>query len=327
MKFGLSGRGGGVESAGISDLGAFAQLAERLGYDSMWINEEHFRPPGMDDLRVCVSPIVLAAFLAGQTTRLRFGFSVLLLPLHQPLRLAEEIATLDALSGGRVDFGISRANNERYVAAFAFDPAENTRAFRDGLDFILRCWTQPSVSIGNAEYTIEPRPIQRPHPPVYIGAYSEESVRWTGHSGHTLLQTGIQSLARIRTNLRMYAEEGGNVRAVPVGRFIYVGDSDAAARREAWPVVAQLTNRLRSIGIHRRGNIIDEADLDPEQFYHEVAIIGGPEACAERVAELREHLGVDSVNLLASFFSYLPADLLRLSLERFAAEIMPRFRD
>lgn len=326
MEFGLSGCGGGLEPAGHDRLHALAQLADGLGYTALWINEEHFQRSDITGRgRRCLSPVVLAAMLAGQTQRIRLGFSVLLLPLHQPLRLAEEIATLDVLSGGRVDFGISRGTNQRYAAAFGAAGLDQTEAFRDGLSFILRCWSEGPVVIGSQEFDVVPKPLQRPHPPVYIGAYSEESVRWAGASGHALIQHGIQSLSSVREALRCFIDAGGDVSSVPIGRFVYVGETDEEARRVAWPVVCQLTDRLRTIGIHRRGRIISEPELDPERFYREVAIIGSPATCIDRIAALRDELGMRYLNCLAGFFGILPEADLRRSLELFAREVMVEF--
>jgi alkanesulfonate monooxygenase SsuD/methylene tetrahydromethanopterin reductase-like flavin-dependent oxidoreductase (luciferase family) len=160
---------------------------------------------------------------------------------------------------------------------------------------------------------------------VYIGGYSEESVRWAGAGGHHLIQHGIQSLATVRDNLRLFAESGGDVSQVPVGRFVHVGETDSSARAESWPVVCGLTERLRTIGIHRRGLIISEAELDPERFYREVAIVGSPTTCAERIAELRGDLGIRYVNLLPAFFGLMPPHLERASLLRFSEHVMPTF--
>lgn len=326
MQFGLSGCSGGFEATSLTRLADVARLAEDWGFTALWLNEEHFQnrtsPQGVP--RLCLSPLVLAAYLAARTHRIRLGFSVLLLPLHQPLRLAEEIASLDALSNGRVDFGVSRAGNQRYLQAFGDMTQDQTESFRTALEFILRCWTEDSVSLGNEVYTVEPKPVQRPHPPVYIGAYTDASVSWAAQLGHTLIQHGIQSYANVRRCLNTFEQEGGARAKVPVGRFVYVGEDDDAARRDAWPVICQHTALLRQIGIAQRGNIVSEDELEPERFYHEVAIIGSPETCARRIATLRDDLGIRYLNVLASFFGFLPEPRLLQSLALFATEVMPK---
>ncbi len=129
MRFDLSGCGAGLDESAKSllDLGP---LAESLGYDGLWINEEHFGQGS----RTCLSPILLATALAMRTHKIRIGFSVLVLPLFEPIRLAEEIATLDVLSEGRVDLGISRGNTSRYFEAWGLDYEDRSAAF----DFRLR---------------------------------------------------------------------------------------------------------------------------------------------------------------------------------------------
>ena len=112
MRFDLSGCGAGLDEA-ATDVFRLGRLAESLGHDGLWINEEHFGQGS----RVCLSPILLATALAIQTRTIRIGYSVLVLPLYEPIRLAEEIATLDVLSGGRVDLGVSRGYTSRYFEA------------------------------------------------------------------------------------------------------------------------------------------------------------------------------------------------------------------
>ncbi len=328
MRFGLSGCSGGLESAPPANLLALAAQAEAWGFASLWLNEEHFQTPAAGDGRLCFSPVILATAIAARTTRIRVGFSVLLLPLHHPLRLAEEIATLDVLSGGRVDFGISRGGNGRYFAAYGLDPEQRTAQFRDTLAFILRCWTDDTVTVGDGDerYAVQPKPIQRPHPPVYIGGYSDDSIQWAAQTGHSLILHGIQSVASLRRCLDIFHAAGGDVGQVPTGRFVYVGESDEVARREAWPTVVALTTRLKRIGISRSGLVMAAEDLEPERFFREMAIIGGPETVTARIGELRDTLGVRYLNLLPAFFGYLPEALLEHSLALFSEAVMPQFR-
>ena len=325
MQFGLSGSLGGLEAHNHRATLERAREVERLGFAGMWFNEEHFSRPGAPHERRILSPVVLAMAIAAATTRLRVGFSVLLVPLHHPLRLAEEIATLDVLSGGRVDLGISRANSERYGAAFGYDK-QTGPTLEQCLDTMIGYWAGKPLIIGEDDYTVSPAPTQQPHPPVYVGAYSESTIEWAARRGYSTIQHGIQSPASLHRCLTSYAGHGGDVARVPVGRFCYVGESDAQARKDIWPIAVQQAERLHDVGIWRRGDqVMTEADLEPERFYHETAIIGGPDTVAERIADLRDEYGVRYVNLLSSFFGLMPEHLLTGSLELFAREVMPRF--
>lgn len=323
MRFGLSGSLGGLEAHGANAVVQQAKLVERLGFDCLWFNEEHFTDPDSQRGRRVLSPIVLAAAVAAATTTLRVGFSVLLVPLHHPLRLAEEIATLDVLSGGRVNFGISRANSQRYRIPFGYDESRDP-GLEECLDQILGYWSGKSIVVDGVSYTVSPLPLQQPHPPIYVGAYNPQTLTWAAGRGYPIIQHGIQAPASLHRCLTTYAGHGGDLAAVPVGRFCYVGESDRQARKDAWPVVVQQAQRLHKIALRRGELVITEEDLQPERFYHETAIIGGPETVAGRIAELRDRYGLRRINLLPSFFGYLPTELLGGSLELFATQVMPR---
>jgi hypothetical protein len=169
MRFGLSGTFGGLEAHGADAVLARARRVERLGFDCMWFNEEHFGQPDARHGRRVLSPIVLAAAVAAATTSLRVGFSVLLVPLHHPLRLAEEIATLDVLSAGRVNFGVSRANNDRYRIPFGYDEHRDP-GLQQCLERIIGYWSGTPIVVDDVSYTLAPAPVQQPHPPIYVGA-------------------------------------------------------------------------------------------------------------------------------------------------------------
>ncbi|CAI9084564.1 luciferase [Candidatus Methylacidiphilum fumarolicum] len=328
MEIGLSGCGGGLESEGeVRDWLVLAEEVESLGFSSLWINEEHFQSRAHTGAaRNCVDPMVLAGALAAKTSRLRIGFSALLLPLHHPIRMAEAIATLDRISGGRIDFGISRGGNQRYFDAFGVDPARADEAFITSLRQILDCWREEPLSLGANSYCILPKPVQRPHPPIYIATYHKERARWAAEQGFYLIQHGIQSPTHLATILSAYRSGGGRPEQVPVGRFLYVSNDDRSAYRELFPVIEELTAFLRKIGITKRG-VLTEEELIPERFYQEIVIAGGPATCAEHLRSMRELYGIRRVNGLCSFFGFLPRDLLFRSLTLIAREVLPLLRE
>ncbi len=325
FSFGLSGCGGGLESGRDRNLLALAERAEALGFQSIWINEEHFQGgTNPREGRTCLSPQILAAAMVARTRSIRIGFSVLVLPLHQPLRLAEEIATLDVLSGGRIDLGVSRGANPKYAAAFGFSPEETPGRFDTCLDTMLQAWRDPEITIGGETYAVAPKPVQSPHPPIYMGTYTPATAAWSARRGYRLICHGISSMATLRPVILAYAGAGGDVSTLPLGRFIYVGDSDEAARREIWPIILDLTRRLRDNGLHRRPNIITLNELDPEVFLDTMVIWGSPDTCAARIATICDEFGIRHVNALSAFFGHLPEPLLLRSLELMATEVRPR---
>ncbi|WP_120188528.1 LLM class flavin-dependent oxidoreductase [Ammoniphilus oxalaticus] len=257
---------------------------------------------------------------------MRIGFSALIVPLHQPLRLAEEVATLDQISGGRVNFGISRGHGGNYFECFGIDAAQRTQLFRDNLSEILNYWKNGTIQMGETELGFSPRPVQLSGPPIYVAAYSDESVKWVAESGYHLLLHGIQSIDSLRRCLHIYKQSGGAVDSVPVGRFVYVGENDEQAREEIWPTLLDISAVFKRIRTERFAQINSEQDIEPEGLLRQLAIIGGPETRAMKIAQLREELGIQHLNLLPSFFGLLPGRLLEQSLVRFSQEVMPRLK-
>lgn len=325
MVFGLSGAAAGFESCAPAQWPALARRAERQGFHSLWLNEEHFQTrQKRQGGRHVLSPLVVAAAMAARTRTIRLGFSLLLLPLHQPIRLAEELASLDCLSRGRVDFGVSRGGSERYLQAFGVNNLAAREQFPAALQQVLDCWAEHPLLLDGAAIDVQPKPVQQPHPPIYIGTYSEDMSRWAGTAGHRLIIHGIQSAAHARDNLRWFAEAGGDPAQVPFGRFTYVAESDEKARRELLPVLPRLLEKLRGVGQSQRAQgVIDMANLEPELFIKHMVVAGSPATCIERIAELRDSLGIRHFNLLPAFFGYLPPAILQRSLNLFAKEVIP----
>lgn len=319
MRFDLSGCGAGLDESARSllDLGP---LAERLGYDGLWINEEHFGQGS----RVCLSPILLATALAMRTSTIRIGFSVLVLPLFEPVRLAEEIATLDVLSEGRVDLGVSRGNTSRYFEAWGLDYQDRAAAFDACFERLIRYWTEPRVEVGSRTESIEPKCVQRPHPPIYVATYREEAAAWVGERGFSLFQGSQQSVESIRCCIAAFKDAGGDAAQVPIGRFIVVGETDEAARQAARPAAERLTANYRRGGDQLRRRILTEDDLDAERFVNEVAIVGGPDTVAERIVALHRELGFGGFQLVTGFLGNLPQEHVVRTLKLFAAEVRPR---
>src|SRR5438128_9787730 len=150
--------------------------AESLGYHSVWIAEHHF-----SDYGLCPAPPVLASFVAARTATLRLGMGVSLLPLHHPVDLAEQLATLDIVTGGRLDVGIGRGGTLQDYQTFRSERADARLRIEEGIALMQQCWTGTPFDFKRQFHSAErlhvrPRPVQRPHPPLFIAATSEDSV-------------------------------------------------------------------------------------------------------------------------------------------------------
>src|SRR5215472_4003989 len=178
-----------------------ADQAETLGFDSIWLAERHFSPPGSAALVPSIgsAPLLLATAIAMRTSRLRIGTAVLLLPLGHPVRLAEEVATLDNMSQGRLDLGIGRSSFPRSYEGYNVPYEESRTRFREYLEVMRLAWTQERFTYTGTFYTCQdlaliPKPYQQPHPPLYHAATTRETFAAIGTLGLPLL-VGVASMA------------------------------------------------------------------------------------------------------------------------------------
>jgi alkanesulfonate monooxygenase SsuD/methylene tetrahydromethanopterin reductase-like flavin-dependent oxidoreductase (luciferase family) len=171
----------------IADIVAEAILAEKLGFHSAWIGEHHFSSLGVNS-----APELVLTYVAAKTQRLRLAPAVNVLPLHHPIRVAEQWATLDLLSGGRVDFAAGRGYDRREYAPFGVDFETNAAAFAEGLEIVQRLWeSDRPISHRGARYTFEdiwitPKPLQRPMP-IYVASFSRPSIELAARLGASLV--------------------------------------------------------------------------------------------------------------------------------------------
>lgn len=322
MRFGLPGGRGAVEPDSPVTMLELVRTAEALGYDCLWLGEEHFSAAAGAVRRCPRSVLVLAGAIAAVTSRIRIGFTPLFPSLHDPIRLAEELATLDRLSGGRVNFGIGWPH-QSYIEAFGrgSDPATVDQT----VAAIIAFWGRQPLSLSTGTFMVEPAPLQQPHPPIYVLSPNKQTSDWAASRGYAIILSAFQPDAVIGRDLRAFADSGGDVANSPVARFCLVAESDAAARAVAWPLVVALCERLRGGGLAAQAyRVSQEADLDPEHFYQETAIIGGPETVARRVASLRDGHGVRYINLRPSFWGTCPLPSQQTTVELFATEVVPR---
>lgn len=167
----------------VLDIREQAILADRLGYHSAWIGEHHF-----DRLGVNSRPDILLASIIPETTRIRFAPAVNVLPLHHPIHVAECWATLDLLSGGRVDFATGRGYDQAEYAPFGADFMKSAEMFEEGIDVLLKAWTEPGFWSHHGTWyqiddmAITPKPVQNPIP-FYVASFSETSIKIAAKRG------------------------------------------------------------------------------------------------------------------------------------------------
>ena len=224
-----------------------AAYVEELGFDSVWLAEHHFHSFG----GTLSSPPVIGAAIAQRTRRIRIGTAVTLLPYHNPLRIAEDYATLDCLSGGRVEFGIGHGFIKWESLTFGTPLDELRDRFKENLEIILKSWTQPNFTYKGRHYRYDnvellPRPAQKPHPTVWMGATSTaESFEFAGRSGFHLMLIPflheideLGSMVAIYLSARRAAGLDPSTARVIAMYHIYVGENSKQALATAEPALA-----------------------------------------------------------------------------------------
>ena len=198
------------------------EIMDRGGFDAVWLAEHHFTT-----FSVCPSVHMLGTLAAARTKRLRIGTAVSLAALYHPLRLAEEVALLDMLSGGRVNWGAGRGFAHSEFNAFGIPPAESTERFHEAVDIVLKAWTQEKLTFAGKHFRFDdvevlPKPLQAPHPPVWMAATSEAAVDWAASRGFSILMDPHASMADLGAKRRRYGER---MAAVDVQRLLLSGQS------------------------------------------------------------------------------------------------------
>ena len=215
MKFGLFGgpqtQIGGIvpgKALGYLEYGKYVVEAEHLGYSSAWLFEHHFSGFGQPS-----SSLNLLCYLAGITNKIRLGSAVVVVPWHNPILLAEQIGTLDVLSNGRYDFGVGRGYRYNEFHGFGIDIQDAGAIYSESMDIILRAWHEKerwSYKSERWEFNniiVEPTPLQKPHPPLWQGAGSPESIRRAAQQGYSLLLDQILSFEEVGEKIAVYREE------------------------------------------------------------------------------------------------------------------------
>ena len=316
--------------------------AEAYGFHSVWFAEHHFHNYGGH----IPSVPVLGAAVAQRTKKLRIGSGIVLLPLQDPVRVAEEYALLDCLSGGRLEFGIGRGFQKMEYDAFERSMADSRVLFEEAHDIILKAWTEDRFSYEGTfrhvrNLRVIPKPVQK-LPPIYVACiFTDESFRWTGQMGYNLMVVpyaaadpaflaGKIQLFRDTRKAHGYKTEP---EVLAVYHF-YCGETAAKAKEE--PREAMMRYVSAVVDSNQEAAYSDQytiyqglkqafKTIDYDGYlYPNKVIFGDPDQCVERVKQILA-TGVTNVSLLANFGGLDHAKVLA-SLDRFAKYVIPRFQ-
>ncbi len=295
-----------------------AIYAEALGFESVWPVEQHFNP----NLSILPSPLLMLAALAERTQTLRLGIAIVLLPLSHPIRVAEEIATLDVLSNGRVEFGIGRGS------------------------IPIQAWTSERLSFQGKFYQINdlsivPKPVQQPHPPIRVAANSVDTFELMGQLGYPIFVAAqVNPFHKIREYLPLYHQarkaaghpdhDGEDVTLLTP---LYVGNDPAQIRRELEPSIKSFLQAVATLyasaGLLLEGRIKEVLERVRRMTYEQVcqvmAVFDTPDACVERLQRFQQEFGMGRVICWFNPGGMVPHEQVMRSMELFATKVMPHF--
>ena len=249
-----------------------------MGFDSFWLPENHFNPHAIPD------PLMLLAAVAAATDRIRLATTSYLLPLRNPLQAAEQVAVLDQLCNGRVTLGIGRGYAPAMLKAFEVAPAQKRERFEYCLGVMRQAWSGLPVVLSEdgAQVVVDPLPVQRPHPPLWVAAFGPKALAQAGRLGLPYLASPVETLQQLQRNFDSHAQaasEAGHatIETVPVMRTVFITRTANQARRLRQAVHEQAL---------KTGRLPAEAEVD------DWSIIGDEHLLEDRLSEYQERLGV-----------------------------------
>ena len=332
MEFGLfvefPSREGTTQAQIFKDSMELIQAAEDSGSEGVWLAEYHFDP----GRSVLSAPVTVAGAVAARTKKVKIGLAVHVLPLRNPVQIAEEIATLDHLSDGRLDFGIGRAAFPRIYQGYGFDYAESRDRFDECLEIILRSWTEERFSFKGKFYQYDdlcvvPKPLQKPHPPIRIGATSEDTFELVGRMGYPIFinpsrVTTLLDLKPLVAEFHQAREKAGHTGQVDVGLRVpvYVAETKEKAYSEPKEstmfqmqrLINVITQSIGEAGISAGDDRAAQAERLKAMTYEDVlantVVYGTPESAVERLQQLQEELGLTQVIYEVNFGCNVPLE-------------------
>ncbi|WP_415977200.1 LLM class flavin-dependent oxidoreductase [Rhodococcus sp. 077-4] len=324
-----------------------AELLEELHFDGLWVSEHHFRDYGtVPDL------FTMLGYLAARTENIRLGSGVAVLPLHNPIHIAESAAQVDLLSNGRVDLGIGRGYQSIEFDGFAMSLSEARERFDEALDVITGLWTQTPFehhgkyyNTGQVELT--PAPLQKPHPPIYVAAVSPETVEMYAKRGLPILADPAAPFRKVRQAAEKWHEVAGEAghdtenTDLVISRSVWLAPTVDQARQDqerfekqfdrarifnekSAPIDSKTGETAKGFEFWE-GRYLKGGSVGNDFRWDQLEVIGDPERVIGQVAMLQE-FGFN--HLMCDFGStrHMPFEELKKTITFFAKEVMPAFR-
>lgn len=297
------------------------QAVEEMGFDSVWLAENHFADDGL-----CPTVLTMAAAIAARTHRVRIGTSVMLLPLVHPIRAAEEAALVDNLSEGRLVLGLGRGYRREEFQAYGISRARKGPVFEEALRVLVGAFTSPGFSYQGEYFQVEnvrlaPPPVQRPHPPIYIGARSNTAVRMAARLGYPLIGTGGHHHYAVYADaLREAGRDPTDYPVVMLRAFLAAHDPERTrADMEPYLAYRRQAYQRRAASLPATIREPQEATLQPQRE----PFVGTPEACVAEARSFSDAMPLDTL-VIPAIYPGQGHDQSLQHLELFTREVLPR---
>jgi probable F420-dependent oxidoreductase len=302
--------------------------AEELGFDSVWMEEHHSVTN-----HYWPSPLTVLAGFATRTSRMTLGTDIVVAAFHHPVRLAEDVAMLDVMSGGRFVLGIAIGYKPDEFALYGVDLEKRGARFEEQLAIMQGLWTQEQIQFKGTYYTLqgrlEPKPVQQPHPPVWIGGWGDITLRRAATLADNWIPGPTADLTRLLVGRKQFLERrtaaGRSAPAEwPLTRDLIIAESDKRARELAEEHI-MVAYRREYAGGWRHPFIDSSIATDLERLMEDRFIIGGPEQCIAKIRRFVEQYGMTHL-ICRMFFPGMPHAHIMREIELIAREVMPAFR-
>ena len=316
--------------------GMFEQMEEleRLGFHQIWVTEHHFNEYG----GMIPHPPTFLSAIARTTRRIRLGVAISVLALHNPLELAESYAMVDVISNGRLEFGVGKGNEPIEFKRFGVPHEERTQRLKEGTEIIRQAWSDQPVEFSGEFYTCDnvrvlPKPVQRPHPPIWVGAArSEDSFRIAGQNGFNIMTlpylypTPDVLLGFTKAYREAIVRAGHDLGSREIlGKFhIYVSNSFDQAVREATPYLRNYREVHVAVDPDRKRKGFPISRKITSQLEQGFVIAGDPQRCIDTIHRWRQEIGLTTLS--GTFhFGGMPQELALKNIRLFSDHVMPAF--
>jgi probable F420-dependent oxidoreductase len=302
--------------------------AEELGFDSVWMEEHHSVTN-----HYWPSPLTVLAGFATRTSRMTLGTDIVVAAFHHPVRLAEDVAMLDVMTGGRVVLGIAIGYKPDEFTLYGVELEKRGARFEEQLAIVKGLWTEERIDFRGRYYVVagrlEPKPVQHPHPPLWIGGWGELTLRRAATLADNWIPGPTADLRRLLDGKRQFVERRQAAGLAtptewPLTRDVIIADTDARARQLAEEHI-MVAYRREYAGGWRHPFIDTSIATDLDKLMEDRFIIGGPEQCVARLRRFVDQYGLTHL-ICRMFFPGMPHAQIMRGLELLAREVAPAFR-